>query len=62
MNERKIDVNKKIDQLTYRAKNGLIADFLPWAIGTDEMHGIENMYWWTMNAIVETHFANKVLS
>lgn len=62
MNERKIDINKKMNQLTFRAKSGLIADFLPWAIGTDEMHGVDNWYWWTMNQIVETHLSNKVLS
>jgi hypothetical protein len=48
--------------MTYRAKNGLIADMLYWSIGTAPFDGEDRLYWTLMERILEATFSDKVLS
>ena len=56
------DVEKTINKLTHRAKNGLIADMLYWSIGTAPFDGEDRLYWTLMERILEENFSDKVLS
>lgn len=56
------DIELTIDRLTYRAKNGLIADMLYWAIGFQCHDSEDRLYWTLMERILEENFSDKVLS
>lgn len=56
------DIEKEVNTMTYRAKSGLIADMLYWAIGTKPQDGEDRLYWYLMERVLETTFEGKVLS
>ena len=57
-----IDIRTRVSVLTYRAKNGLIADMIYHAIGIDCICGEDKLYWYLMEKVLEANFSNKVLS
>lgn len=62
MDAQGMDIERTIDRLTYRAKNGLIADMLHWTIGFQRHDSEDRLYWTLMERILEENFSDKVLS